>query len=221
MRKFLLVAALAVGAVATVGGCGTPSGSPTAAAPAATITTSPNDTSTPDPEGAGTAGPAGTPKPAGTGAKPVSGTTGATIARCHTGDLSARLTAGEPYEHNDEHFTDVRVVFENTGGKSCTMYGFPGADLIGGSGRRYSLPRAGDGGRITLKAGAAAHTVIRIWDVPNAESPTLPSQVELTPPDETTHLTLAWPKSLPVAFTTSTEPGIGLPNAIEPVAAGA
>ena len=146
-------------------------------------------------------------------------TASTTTPRCHTADLTAHL--GQPaYTTPNGGFITGRVdvVYTNTSGHTCTMYGFGGVDLHGPhdpNGPVDSLRRgettqldpsdpryvpAAKPTMVTLTPGATAHTQITFasntkdsGNVGSNGSVTwLPTSVAATPPDETTSVTLPW-----------------------------
>jgi hypothetical protein len=136
---------------------------------------------------------------------------------CHTGDLSAQLAAKTtvPVDVQGElgaagtHYS-VNLVWTNRSHRTCTMRGFGGVDMDGpdqgSTGRpRYSLPRTADTpSTVTLAPGASAHTTISYIDPTGSQpdsrtSPAwTPTHLEVTPPDETTQLSVPWTPATPV-----------------------
>ncbi|WP_436757379.1 DUF4232 domain-containing protein [Streptosporangium sp. V21-05] len=114
--------------------------------------------------------------------------TNAAAARCRTEALAARIGrvdagAGQRY---------APLVFTNTSGRTCWVYGFVGLIMIDGSGdalrtrtRRESVtPR-----RITLRPGASAHARLHWNQVPGGSHPCVTSaRLMIIPPDEVAHL---------------------------------
>lgn len=133
-----------------------------------------------------------------------------TAPPCHTADLSARLGSQAKVAANVQgqlgaagtHY-NLPLIFTNHSSHACVMSGFPGVDLVG-PGSTYSLPRVGDSSPVTLAPGASAHSVIYYIDpsgsVPPGESSTLwtPTKVSVTPPNETTQLSVPWSVGNPV-----------------------
>jgi hypothetical protein len=174
---------------------------------------------------------------AGTTGKPKAASGAATAKqttpRCHTKDLSASLVKGK-FQEIDQSVVagakvsglqNYKVVFTNRSASTCEMYGYPGADLVGNKTSqwksRFSLPRAGGRTTVLLAPGGSAHADLRVAQEPNAYQPWQPTTLQLTPPDETTQLNIAWPAGETIAQYTDVLPdGIGLPSYINPVAAG-
>ncbi|HEY2701261.1 MAG TPA: DUF4232 domain-containing protein [Pseudonocardiaceae bacterium] len=121
----------------------------------------------------------------------------------------------------------IDLVWTNTSQVSCTLRGFGGVDLDGpnqgtAGGPTYSLPRTADTpGTVTLAPGASAHTAIGYVDPsgsnPDATQTWTPTHLSVTPPNQTTHLSVPWTAGTPVYF----DPEDGLAAAsISPVTAG-
>ncbi|WP_216897716.1 DUF4232 domain-containing protein [Nocardia alni] len=134
----------------------------------------------------------------------------ADLARCHTGDLSARLGSQAQVQVNEQgelgaagiHY-NLPLIFTNNSAHACVMSGFPGVDLIG-PGAPYSLPRTGTPASVTLAPGASAHSTIYYID-PSGSAPAgetaslwIPTHLEVTPPNETTQLSVPWGVGDPV-----------------------
>jgi len=125
----------------------------------------------------------------------------ATGKRCHTGELryswgSAHGGAPDMNDTTDQQTAAVRL--ENSGGRTCTLRGFPGVRLISESGDAWDLRRSADKpSTITLRPGddTALITMSILPVAKNAPDtkPFVPSKVLVTPPDETSHVTLDWP----------------------------
>jgi hypothetical protein len=115
---------------------------------------------------------------------------------CQTGQLSAQLTnpdagAGQRY---------LTLVYTNNSAKDCTMFGFPGLQLVGSGNPptnvvRNPLPKT----LVTLPAnGGHAYTVLHWGAVPGSgdsmsgDCQPDPSQVKLTSPNATSSLTQPW-----------------------------
>jgi hypothetical protein len=209
----LAVVALGAGAAA----CG-PSGKPSsgAAAPSATATVSSSvrpggDQGTAQPPSeadSSSGGQGGTPSSSrtdgGKGTRPDSGTgaahrvsLSAAKSRCHTGELGFAWTAGGP-DMNATNQQVASVQLTNRGGRTCTLYGFPGIRLISRSGQTWDLPRSADKPAvITLHPGEnTAEITVNVLPVPANTTdtrPFAPAKLLITPPDETTQVTLDWP----------------------------
>jgi hypothetical protein len=116
---------------------------------------------------------------------------------CATRDLKATVgiaqgAAGSVYQVID---------FTNIGTASCSLYGYPGIALAGGSpvtqiGAAASRsPQAGPA-LVTLKPGAVANTLLRITQAQNYPtskcSPTASTYLQIYPPNQTTPIYLAY-----------------------------
>jgi Protein of unknown function (DUF4232) len=126
--------------------------------------------------------------------------TSATTSRCHTGDLgiSWDSKAGGHPDMNVTYQQIATIRLTNTGAHTCTLYGFPGVSMISTSGETWDLVRSADKpSTVTLRPGD--DTALITMDIlPTAKNdpdskPFVPSKVLVTPPNETTHVTLAWP----------------------------
>lgn len=119
-------------------------------------------------------------------------------ARCHTGDLSARLgfiegAAGNRYS---------ALVLTNRSGHTCTVYGYGGLQLLDANRQPVPTRQARDPQvppqRVLLRPGMSAHADLHWGAVPSGdESVTGPCEPEpayllVTPPDETRSLRIGW-----------------------------
>jgi hypothetical protein len=165
---------------AAAGATDTPSsgGSTTmAAAPVATVQPSANP-----------AAPGGTAQPAPTASGGSAGT-----PRCHTQDLTLSFETGgdaaPDVTSNQQQTTGIAV--QNRSGHTCLAGGFPGVDLNGGS-TNWSLARkSAHYSPIALHPGDT--TDFKITFQPEPKGKWTPRTVTVTPPNETTSATLAWP----------------------------
>jgi Domain of unknown function (DUF4232) len=177
-RRTIAAAAVAAGVVALVTGCGSPgSSTPTAtvtvtAAPSAPASSSQTTTSAPP-------------------------TTPAGPAACATRDLKVKLglgqgTAGSTYTNID---------FTNIGTVTCTLYGYPGISLAGGSpiaqmGQAADEDPATPRELITLAPGAVANALLKIVDAGNFPPalchPASSTFLQIFPPNQTTPVYLAY-----------------------------
>ncbi|ODU25383.1 MAG: hypothetical protein ABT15_23190 [Pseudonocardia sp. SCN 73-27] len=141
---------------------------------------------------------------------------GGGVAKCVLADLKATLgaTTGEAGQRH------TAVVWTNTPSKECTMTGFGGVDLKGPNdptfGPTYSLPRsAKTPSTVKLAPGATAHTTIT-WLPPQDGAGWTPTEMAVTPPDETRSAMVGWPGGAVQRQDGATRPG----TFIDPVAAG-
>jgi hypothetical protein len=141
--------------------------------------------------------------PAGTAATTVAGPTSApattggttttvpTTPRCTTADLSISLgqqgaAAGNRY---------LPVVFTNTSGKTCTVYGYPGVSLLDAAGKQIGTPATREAGStpklVTLEPGQSASAAVHTASsgvAPNC-GPTS-TKIRVYVPDERTPVAL-------------------------------
>jgi hypothetical protein len=136
--------------------------------------------------------------------------------RCTLSSLTASLgrTTGEAGQRH------TVVVWKNTSSTACTMTGFGGVDLRGPNdpqfGGTYSLPRSSKKATaVRLPPGGTAHTLIT-WLPPQDGPGWTPTNIVITPPDETSSATVKWPGGAVLRQDAATHPG----TFIDPVAAG-
>jgi predicted small secreted protein len=146
---------------------------------------------TPTPTASAADGSATGATPAGAGTT-TSAAGGGGAARCHTANLGFAWGAPGPSASGGRR--SVAVKLTNKAGATCTMYGFPGVDLVN-SGQSWSLPRATDvtPRTVTLVPGATATftLVYRAYEGAGGQKYT-PTTAIITPPDETTSYDLPW-----------------------------
>ncbi|MFE2377922.1 DUF4232 domain-containing protein [Streptomyces sp. NPDC059398] len=131
----------------------------------------------------------------------VNASSAATSSRCHTTDLG--YDWGGPHggapdmkDSTDQQIASVKLT--NRGDRTCTLHGFPGVRLVSKTGEAWDLRRSSDTpSTMTLRPGESTASVsITLLAIP-ADSkdtkPFVPSKVLITPPNETTHVTLDWP----------------------------
>jgi hypothetical protein len=137
---------------------------------------------------------------------------GAAVSQCSAGELAATLgnKTAVPVDVQGQlgaagaHYS-IPLIWTNHSTSTCTMTGFGGVDIDGPNlgatgGPTYSLPRnAGTPGTVTLAPGSSAHTVISYIDPTGSPNPLwTPTHLEVTPPNETTHLSVPWTAGTPV-----------------------
>ncbi|NDZ79911.1 DUF4232 domain-containing protein [Streptomyces sp. SID10853] len=122
-------------------------------------------------------------------------------SRCHTIDLG--YDWGGPHggapdmkDSTDQQVASIKLT--NRGDSTCTLHGFPGVRLVSKTGEAWDLRRSSDTpSTMTLHPGESTASIsIMLLAIP-ADSkdtkPFVPSKVLITPPNETTHVTLDWP----------------------------
>jgi hypothetical protein len=100
------------------------------------------------------------------------------------------------------------VALTNKSGHTCTMYGFPGVDLVN-SGQQWSLQRTNaTPQRVTLANGASANFAITFLVPAQGDSATFtPTTVVITAPDQRTSYDLPWHGGAVVLQDGATHPG--------------
>jgi Domain of unknown function (DUF4232) len=173
--------------VAAVAGCSAPSSS--SSSPAAAVTAS---------VPASSAAPATSFASAGSASSAaVNQNTGGGPPGCASRDLKATVgiaqgAAGSVYQVID---------FTNIGTSSCSLYGYPGVALAGGSpvtqiGAPAARSTASAPKLVSLAAGASANTLLQITDAQNYPTsrcgPTASTYLQIYPPNQTTPIYLAY-----------------------------
>jgi hypothetical protein len=148
--------------------------------------------------------------PTRTSGNPTPTAAAATAPRCHTSGLRLRLEPGGASVAQGQY--RLALVLTNTSGRSCTLQGFPGVDLKGPAdtvnGPTYSLRRqAAMAARVTLRAGQSAGSQLTYLVGDEEAKPWKPTTVVLTPPNETTQLTVAWTGNSVLRQDGATHPG--------------
>ena len=179
VRSGLLAAALIV--LAAVAGCSS-SSSPSAA---------PQSTATPStPAAASSSSLVPTPVPS----TPLSPAATGSPA-CATSSLNVTLGASSGYAGG----VDQTIVFTNTSGTTCTLFGYPGVSLVSAphtqiglaAQRASTVPVT----QVTLATGAAANAVLQVVDALNFPtatcSPTKAAFLRVYPPNQTVPVYLA------------------------------
>lgn len=113
--------------------------------------------------------------------------------RCHTGEFTAAFGPADAGASN----RNATVVLTNKGGRTCTVLGYGGLQPLDAAGR--PIPT------LTLTRQPPAPTLLRVapggkiykgihWTViPSpGEKCAVPVSAQVTPPDETDHITLKW-----------------------------
>jgi hypothetical protein len=117
--------------------------------------------------------------------------TAAAAGRCRTSGLAVTISAPRGPAGGQQ---TMSLVFTNTSPAACTMFGYPGVNLVEGS-TQWSLQRQSVTPKmVVLGPGGHASATLTIlrWDTGDGVSYT-PSRLDVTPPDETTFAAVAWP----------------------------
>jgi hypothetical protein len=164
--------------------------------------------------------PVATAQPAAPGAAPPP-----SIPRCHTNEVAVTFTG---------FHRGVALWLRNRSPRACHVYGYEGLGFLDSQGKLLPthLSRVAEThSRVLLSPGGSAHATL-VWQVPGQPpvTPTVmpdqkrpivnPSQVEITPPDEYTHLTVPWPFGGVVGGDISTTPLSGAPIPAFPTNSG-
>ena len=158
----VLVGTVLAGTVLLATACG-PSGSPTTA-PTVTKTVTVTVTPTPTgPTGTGTGSPTGTPTPTPSGSPGPSEPGPCPTSALHLAIGTGNGAAGSVY---------YPIVFTNTSGSPCTLFGFPGVSFatgIGGGRIGHAATRNSDAPRRTviLAPGGVAHATLQVVQAEN------------------------------------------------------
>lgn len=148
------------------------------------------------------------PNPAGTKASsPDKEPVAATIDRCHTAGLKFSFGNGDGTYSSSDDQQHLEVVMTNSSGSTCMVKGFPGVDLKAAD--TWSLVRSSKStSTVTLKSGASASFVISYlpWQAGSGVEFKAKSVV-ITPPNETTSVTLNWPGGSVLRQDGATHPG--------------
>ncbi|MFI0730591.1 DUF4232 domain-containing protein [Streptomyces sp. NPDC021225] len=109
---------------------------------------------------------------------------------CRTSDLIMEAVDSSP----DEKVGEVTVQMTNKGAKTCSATGFAGVDLKDIDGTSAPVDRGGEQPRITdLKPGDTATFSISYEVDFSGDSLASPTNIIVTPPNETHSVTLEWP----------------------------
>ncbi|MER6029866.1 DUF4232 domain-containing protein [Streptomyces sp. NPDC001851] len=122
--------------------------------------------------------------------------------RCHTADLKAGFATGDdarPEMGQAKKQTQAYIWFTNRSGRTCTLSGFAGVDVVGAqkTDGTWSLARSSTKPeKITLGQGDTVDFSITLLPVAKStprKQKFVPATFLVTPPNETTHFTLKWP----------------------------
>lgn len=170
---------LVLGTVLAVGGGDDSTGSTTTTSSSTTTTAVPNSPTTSPP--------------------PATTTTAKPDITCQVGQLAAQI--GQPDSGAGQRYS--KLVLTNNSNKDCTMFGFPGLQLIGMGNvtiptnvvRNQNKPKV----LVTLQAGGGQAFTTLHWGVnPGQGEPQMgpceldPQQIQLTPPNAFSSLTQPW-----------------------------
>lgn len=171
-------------------GDGTTIGDP---APSSTGVTAP--TTTAAPTGAATSTGTSENDPTTPAASPTAseGSAPAT-SRCHTGEFTAAFGPADAGASN----RSATVVLTNRGGRTCTVFGYGGLQPLDAAGKPITtLTLTRDKSRtptlLRVAPGAKVYKAIHWTVIPSTgEKCSIPVSAQVTPPDETDHITLKW-----------------------------
>ncbi|MCZ1010130.1 DUF4232 domain-containing protein [Streptomyces lydicus] len=141
------------------------------------------------------------------GAKPA-GRTDAGAAAVDAGG-AAFATGGDAVPDPDAGgATTTSIVLTNKGGSACKIGGFPGVDLKSeNGGERWSLARSSKKfSSITLQPGDSTDFTINVAMTKEETGFYQPAFADVTPPNETTSLTVEWPWGTLVDQRSATHP---------------
>lgn len=179
----LLLAACGGGGDGTTIGDPAPSSTsvtaPTSAAPTSAATTTTSET--------GPTTPASTPTTS-EGSAPATD-------RCHTGEFTAAFGPQDAGAGN----RNATVVLTNKGGRTCTVFGYGGLQPLDAAGKpitTLTLTRVSPPAPALLRVAPGGKVYKGIhWTViaSSGQKCVSPVSAQVTPPDETDHITLKWP----------------------------
>ncbi len=142
----------------------------------------------------GSASPATGPTSSDSGLRtPPAGAHPPAVDRCHTAGLSARFAGGSGFAGGGSR----NLVLTNISGHVCRLYGNPGMLLLDAQGSALPTTVHWVGTRVlvTLQPGQSGYADVTTWVNPGPTDTGAPcdppaAAVEVTPPDETTQLTI-------------------------------
>ncbi|MFE3770010.1 DUF4232 domain-containing protein [Streptomyces sp. NPDC059122] len=141
----------------------------------------------------------------------ATGGRGSGVERCHTSGLKASFATGGDAAPDPKAggATTTSVVLTNKSGRTCVIGGFPGVDLTSeNGGERWSLARSSaKHGSITLGPGDSTDFTINLAMTEENEGFYQPAWAQITPPNETKSITIAWPWGTLVDQRAATHPG--------------
>lgn len=141
---------------------------------------------------AGSAAPSTAAQPTQSGSSST-GTGGSGPSRCHTSELSASLSSGEPGA--GQRYATLSLT--NTSGRTCTVFGYGGLQPLDAAKKQLPITLTRDTGRpvtlIRLAPGASVGRTIHWGAVPPGSQPCpTPAYASIIPPDETSPLVIGW-----------------------------
>ena len=126
------------------------------------------------------------------------GSEGARVDRCHTGELTGSLVPGSPGA-GQRYAT---LVLENTGGRTCTVHGYGGIGLVDSAGAPLPTHQVRVPSPAPTTVRLAPHESVRSqlhWSVvagtgdsTSGPCQPTPAALQVIPPDETDHLSVPW-----------------------------
>jgi hypothetical protein len=138
------------------------------------------------------------PSPSGAAASTSSSGGAGGLGRCHTGDLTASLVPGSPGA-GQRYAT---LVLENTGGRTCSVHGYGGIGLVDSAGSPLPTQQVRVASPAPTTVTLAPHGTARSqlhWsavggtgDATSGPCQPTPAALQVIPPDETDHLSVAW-----------------------------
>lgn len=125
-----------------------------------------------------------------------SATSSSSAPACATSGLSAANAGGQGAAGSDY----IVIDFTNTGGATCTLYGFPGVSLADASGSQVGAAATRDHTHapvlVTLSPGAKANAVLRVTVAQNYPTgtcgPEAATSLKIYPPNQTGALSMPY-----------------------------
>jgi Domain of unknown function (DUF4232) len=115
--------------------------------------------------------------------------------RCHTGEFTAAFGPEDAGAGN----RNASVVLTNRGGRTCTVFGYGGLQPLDAAGKpitTLTLTRVNPPAPALLRVapGGKVYKGIHWTVIPSSgQKCSSPASAQVTPPDETDHITLKWP----------------------------
>lgn len=117
--------------------------------------------------------------------------------RCDTNQLSLRFVENNPGAGN----TYNKYALTNVSGRTCTLYGYPGVELLSKYNKPVGVTVERDASKpkttVTLRPSAKAYFVLRYGNKANYDGQCAPdsAKIEVTPPNTYNHLIISHPES--------------------------